>query len=281
MTRRRRRRQTFLLRIADWTRRAFKSITRTCRRPPRCRASAPTSAGSRHIPVAMDPGTTSPAAPGFSPVTAKDAAGNLWILTILALIYVGMVAAARAYIKYRMYGLDDILIAFSIVSVFSLLNRCFAVLTVLCHPAFAPGTSCCGRCWPEQRHRQVQLHHVTRIMGRLFSSRFSFFFLMSNTQVVTNTNPGLSRRPIPLHTSPRVRQVLPPRPRPPHHRHQDGQKQAGMLRPLGPQRRVGSCVVPGARDQLPCRHAAHDRQPGSLPRPGSLRVPSATTPSRH
>lgn len=54
--------------------------------------------------------------PGFSPIAPADQAGNIWILIILALIYTSMVAAARVYIKYRMYGLDDVLIAFSIVS---------------------------------------------------------------------------------------------------------------------------------------------------------------------
>ncbi|KAH7362790.1 hypothetical protein B0T11DRAFT_352806 [Plectosphaerella cucumerina] len=53
--------------------------------------------------------------PGFSPIAPDDQAGNLWILTILALIYTSMVAAARVYIKHRMYGLDDVLIAFSIL----------------------------------------------------------------------------------------------------------------------------------------------------------------------
>ncbi|KAH7136316.1 hypothetical protein EDB81DRAFT_693349 [Dactylonectria macrodidyma] len=47
----------------------------------------------------------------FSPVTFNDHAGQLWIVTILSLIYSALVATARAYIKYQMFGFDDILIA--------------------------------------------------------------------------------------------------------------------------------------------------------------------------
>ncbi|RSM02646.1 hypothetical protein CEP52_007853 [Fusarium oligoseptatum] len=47
----------------------------------------------------------------FSPVTFNDHAGQLWIVTILSLIYSALVATARAYIKYKMFGFDDILIA--------------------------------------------------------------------------------------------------------------------------------------------------------------------------
>ncbi|KAF4945291.1 hypothetical protein FSARC_14455 [Fusarium sarcochroum] len=47
----------------------------------------------------------------FSPVTSSDHAGQLWIVTILSLIYTGLVALARAYIKYKMFGFDDILFA--------------------------------------------------------------------------------------------------------------------------------------------------------------------------
>ncbi|KAG8674133.1 hypothetical protein FPOAC2_00108 [Fusarium poae] len=45
----------------------------------------------------------------FSPITSDDHAGNLWILTILSLIYALHVAVARIYIKYRMFGVDDVL----------------------------------------------------------------------------------------------------------------------------------------------------------------------------
>lgn len=51
----------------------------------------------------------------FSPVTFNDHAGQLWIVSILSLIYSVLVATARAYIKYQMFGFDDILIAFATV----------------------------------------------------------------------------------------------------------------------------------------------------------------------
>ncbi|KAF4455587.1 hypothetical protein F53441_2111 [Fusarium austroafricanum] len=47
----------------------------------------------------------------FSPVTFNDHAGKLWIVTILSLIYSSLVALARGYIKYQMFGFDDILFA--------------------------------------------------------------------------------------------------------------------------------------------------------------------------
>lgn len=52
---------------------------------------------------------------GFSPVTSNDHAGNVWIITILSLIYGSAVAAVRAYTKFRMYGSDDILIGVATV----------------------------------------------------------------------------------------------------------------------------------------------------------------------
>lgn len=51
----------------------------------------------------------------FSPVTFNDHAGELWIVTILSLIYTACVAAARTYIKYNMFGFDDALIAMAMV----------------------------------------------------------------------------------------------------------------------------------------------------------------------
>ena len=64
----------------------------------------------------MDPDTsTSDGSKAFSPVTFSDHAGQLWIVTILSLIYSGLVALARAYIKYRMFGFDDVLFALATV----------------------------------------------------------------------------------------------------------------------------------------------------------------------
>jgi hypothetical protein len=53
----------------------------------------------------------------FSPITSDDHAGNLWILTILSLIYALHVAVARIYIKYRMFGVDDVLYGVAFVSI--------------------------------------------------------------------------------------------------------------------------------------------------------------------
>ncbi|OAA36601.1 hypothetical protein BBO_08183 [Beauveria brongniartii RCEF 3172] len=53
--------------------------------------------------------------PRFSPVTSSDHAGQLWIVTILALVYSTLVSTARAYVKYKMFGIDDILIAFATI----------------------------------------------------------------------------------------------------------------------------------------------------------------------
>ncbi|KAL2682336.1 hypothetical protein Neosp_006786 [[Neocosmospora] mangrovei] len=75
----------------------------------------------------------------FSPVTFNDHAGQLWIVTILSLIYSALVATARAYIKYQMFGFDDILIALAtstlasvVLSVLSLsLAKCSVLALVL------------------------------------------------------------------------------------------------------------------------------------------------------
>ncbi|KAL2204593.1 hypothetical protein CC79DRAFT_1323388 [Sarocladium strictum] len=52
---------------------------------------------------------------GFSPVSFNDHAGNVWIITILSLVYSSTVAAVRVYTKLRMYGVDDYLIAVATV----------------------------------------------------------------------------------------------------------------------------------------------------------------------
>ena len=53
---------------------------------------------------------------GLAPVTPDDHAGKLWIVTILSLIYALHVAGARAFIKRRMFGLDDVLFGVATVS---------------------------------------------------------------------------------------------------------------------------------------------------------------------
>lgn len=51
----------------------------------------------------------------FSPVTFNDHAGKLWIVTILSLIYSTLAVMTRAYIKYKILGLDDFLLALATV----------------------------------------------------------------------------------------------------------------------------------------------------------------------
>lgn len=63
----------------------------------------------------MDPETSNDGSHRFSPVAFNDHAGQLWIVTILSLIYSVLVAMARAYIKYQMFGFDDILFALATV----------------------------------------------------------------------------------------------------------------------------------------------------------------------
>lgn len=62
---------------------------------------------------------------GLSPVTPDDHAGKLWIVTILSLIYALHVAGARAFIKRRMFGLDDVLFGVATVSASPLSARQF------------------------------------------------------------------------------------------------------------------------------------------------------------
>ncbi|KAM3458801.1 hypothetical protein NHJ6243_007251 [Beauveria neobassiana] len=66
--------------------------------------------------------------PRFSPVTSSDHAGQLWIVTILALVYSTLVSTARAYVKYKMFGIDDILIAFATILQ---LTQCIAIFVGL------------------------------------------------------------------------------------------------------------------------------------------------------
>ncbi|KAM0249005.1 hypothetical protein ACHAQJ_009254 [Trichoderma viride] len=63
----------------------------------------------------MDPETLKNGSSRFSHVTFNDHAGQLWIVTILSLIYSVLVAIARAYIKYQMFGFDDLLLALATV----------------------------------------------------------------------------------------------------------------------------------------------------------------------
>lgn len=54
---------------------------------------------------------------GFSPVSADDHAGQLWIVTILAAIYTLTIAFIRIKVKWGMFGADDYLNAVAVVSI--------------------------------------------------------------------------------------------------------------------------------------------------------------------
>lgn len=47
----------------------------------------------------------------FSPITTNNHVGYLWIVTILGIIYTVLSACLRAYIKWGVYGWDDLCIA--------------------------------------------------------------------------------------------------------------------------------------------------------------------------
>lgn len=63
----------------------------------------------------MDSETSNDGSFQFSRVTFNDHSGQLWIVTILSLIYGFLGAMTRVYIKYRMFGFDDVLLAFATV----------------------------------------------------------------------------------------------------------------------------------------------------------------------
>lgn len=51
----------------------------------------------------------------FSPITETDNAGYVWIVTIIGIIYTAMICVLRGWIKFRVYGWDDALIAIATV----------------------------------------------------------------------------------------------------------------------------------------------------------------------
>lgn len=55
----------------------------------------------------------------FAAVTDDDRAGQLWITTIVCVIYSALTTIARARIKYGAFGLDDGLVAVATVSFMS------------------------------------------------------------------------------------------------------------------------------------------------------------------
>jgi hypothetical protein len=46
----------------------------------------------------------------FSPITPNDHAGSIWIASILCFVYTLITILTRAYLKQKMYGVDDFLI---------------------------------------------------------------------------------------------------------------------------------------------------------------------------
>lgn len=53
--------------------------------------------------------------PALAPILPDDHTGYLWIATILGVIYTFIVAAARLYVKFRVLGADDYILAFATV----------------------------------------------------------------------------------------------------------------------------------------------------------------------
>jgi hypothetical protein len=103
------------------------------------------------------------AAPPLSAITYNDQAGTLWIVTILATIYVVLSALVRAFVKWGIYGPDDYLLAIATVRC---QNHHLQIMRRLCFC-----TVCLYR--PVRRHLprsqprplQVQLHHHQGPMG--------------------------------------------------------------------------------------------------------------------
>lgn len=63
----------------------------------------------------MDSETSNDKTQAFSRIAPNDHAGQLWIVTILSLIYSFLGAMARVYIKHQMFGFDDLLLGFATV----------------------------------------------------------------------------------------------------------------------------------------------------------------------
>jgi hypothetical protein len=118
----------------------------------------------------MDSASTSSGSAAFSPITFNDHAGKLWIVTILALIYSSLAVMARAYIKYKMLGLDDLFLALATVRrpiqnpvdmSISNIDRYWPL-----DFAFRPVNR--NIRWLKQWPWQVQLYHAAGTMGNIF-----------------------------------------------------------------------------------------------------------------
>jgi hypothetical protein len=53
--------------------------------------------------------------PPFSAIQPEDQAGKVWVVTILATIYVVLSALVRGFIKWGIYGADDYLLVLATV----------------------------------------------------------------------------------------------------------------------------------------------------------------------
>ncbi|KAK8092542.1 hypothetical protein PG999_014741 [Apiospora kogelbergensis] len=84
----------------------------------------------------------------FSPITETDNAGYVWIVTIIGIIYTAMICVLRGWIKFRVYGWDDALIAIATVlhllqaiPVFCGLSSGLAKSNAITDPANGPAIS--------------------------------------------------------------------------------------------------------------------------------------------
>jgi hypothetical protein len=46
----------------------------------------------------------------FAPITPNDHAGSIWIATLVCLVYTFIVFITRAFLRRKMYGIDDYLV---------------------------------------------------------------------------------------------------------------------------------------------------------------------------
>ncbi|KAL6856418.1 hypothetical protein J3F83DRAFT_753312 [Trichoderma novae-zelandiae] len=66
-------------------------------------------------PLVMNSETSNDSSHAFSRVSSNDHSGQLWIVTILSLIYSLLGAMVRVYIKHEMFGFDDLLLGLATI----------------------------------------------------------------------------------------------------------------------------------------------------------------------
>jgi hypothetical protein len=52
----------------------------------------------------------------FAPITADNTSGNLWISSILCLLYCSLALIVRLHIKWKLHGADDVTVTIATVS---------------------------------------------------------------------------------------------------------------------------------------------------------------------